>query len=356
MRIALTIAIAGAACAHAPPRTEPPAPPSEASIVERSHALLDAYYRGDLETLRAQLAPGFVRFESEKVSPRDKELERLANKKPQGAPFTRAWKDEHAYVRGNDAVFIGMAIEHETRNTSHGNREYYGWYTMSWVRDGGTWKVTHWTWQPHHTELEAERESWNETYRQSRGFNHEPNRLLVDTVRGRAPGRALDVMMGQGRNAVYLATQGWNVTGVDISNEGLALARAAAAAHHVALDAVEADIETYEFGSAAWDLVTMIYAGDSAPMIEKIKPSLRPGGLFIVEYFLAGPTSCCGGFERGLPAKLFAGGDWEIIRDDIVEDAPDWARDTANLVRFVARKRCAATERAGQAGQMIEPI
>ena len=100
----------------------------------------------------------------------------------------------------------------------------------------------------------------------------------------------------------------------------------------------------------------MIYAGDSAPMIEKIKPSLRPGGLFIVEYFLAGPTSCCGGFERGLPAKLFAGGDWEIIRDDIVEDAPDWARDTANLVRFVARKRCAATERAGQAGQMIEPI
>jgi SAM-dependent methyltransferase len=348
MRLALTIAIAAAACAHAPPRTalpaappraELPAPPSEAAIVEASHALLDAYYRGDLEVVRAQLAPGFVRFESEKISPRDKELERIAKNQRKGAPYTRTWKDEHAYVRANDAVFIGMAIEPETGNDSHGNREYVGWYTMSWIRDGETWKVAHWTWQPHRSELEAERESWNETYRQSRGFNHEPNRLLVETVRGRTPGRALDVMMGQGRNAVYLATQGWTVTGVDISNEGLAIARAAAAAHHVALDAVEADIEAYEFGTATWDLVTMIYAGDSAPMIEKIKRSLKPGGLFVVEFFLAGPTSCCGGFERGLPAKLFAGGDWEIVRDEVVEDTADWATDRANLVRFVARKR-----------------
>jgi len=326
--------------APAPPAPSAPAPPSEGEIIARSHAFFDAYYRGDLEVVEPLLAPGFVRFEGQEVSPRDQELARVARKKQQGTRLeTRTWQDEHAYVRSNDAVYIGMAIEHETGNDSHGNREYDGWYTMSWIRDGATWKVAHWTWQPHRTELEAERETWNDTYRQSRGFNHEPNRLLVDTVRGRRPGRALDIMMGQGRNAVYLATQGWKVTGVDLSNEGIALARTAAAQRHVALDAIEADIEKYDFGTAKWDLVTMIYAGESAPMIEKVKRSLAPGGLFIVEFFVAGPTSCCGGFERGMPGKLFTDPGWQILRDEVIEDTPDWATDKASLVRFVVRKK-----------------
>jgi methylase of polypeptide subunit release factors len=53
-----------------------------------------------------------------------------------------------------------------------------------------------------------------------------PTALLVDTVKGKKPGVALDVGMGQGRNAVYLASQGWDVTGMDISQAGLDAARA----------------------------------------------------------------------------------------------------------------------------------
>jgi SAM-dependent methyltransferase len=221
----------------------------------------------------------------------------------------------------------------------HGNREYDGWYTVVWTRDHEQWKVSHWSWQPHHTEIENEREIWNDTYRQSLGFEHQPNHLLVDSVRGTPPGAALDVMMGQGRNALYLAGHGWRTTGIDISNEGLRLAREAAAAQHVELNAVDADAESYDFGVAKWDLVTMIYAGSSPAMIEKIKPSLKPGGRFVYEYFYTGAgRDGDGGLGPEQFAQLFADG-FDIVRNDLVEDVPDWARDRAKLVRFVARKR-----------------
>lgn len=339
---AATSAAAPQLAAHAgPPGPPAPAPPpaSEAEIVEHSHAVIDAFYRGDLAWLRERYAPGFVRFEGQKLHPLPQEIERLERHGRRPAAFTRRWDEIHAYVRDHDAVFIGKATEHETGNDSHGARASIGWYTMTWARSGERWKVTHWSWQPYRTEIESLREVWNDTYRQAVGFNHEPNRLLVDTVKGKKPGRALDVMTGQGRNAIYLATQGWKVTGVDISSEGLRITRETAAARGVTVDTVETDVDHYDFGQARWDLVTMIYAGKSAELIAKIKPSIRRGGLFVVEYFVAGPTSCCGGFERGMPASLFGEPGWEILRDEVVEDAPDWATDRAELVRFVARKK-----------------
>jgi len=331
MRLAAVVLVG---CAHARPA---PTPPAEADIIARSHAVLEAFDRGDATTLRDVLAPNFVRFDTQRISPRDKVLERVAKKPPRPPDMTRAWKEEHAYVRGNDAVFIGLSVEHETGNDSHGNRAYDGWYTMSWTRDGDTWKCAHWTWEPRRSDLESERDVWNDTYRQSVGFEHEPNRLLVDTVKGKTPGRALDVMMGQGRNAIYLASQGWKVTGVDISDEGIRIARETAAKRNLELETVQAEVEQYDFGTAKWDLVTMIYAGSDEKIVDKIKPSIRPGGLFVLEFFAAVPGDS-GGFKPGQLAKVFGDG-FEILRDDLVDDRPDWARDKAKLVRFVARKR-----------------
>jgi 2-polyprenyl-3-methyl-5-hydroxy-6-metoxy-1,4-benzoquinol methylase len=57
----------------------------------------------------------------------------------------------------------------------------------------------------------------------------EPNRFLPPEVEGLTPGRALDVACGEGRNAVWLATQGWDATGIDFSAVGLAKARQLAA-------------------------------------------------------------------------------------------------------------------------------
>jgi SAM-dependent methyltransferase len=149
-------------------------------------------------------------------------------------------KDEHVYVGAHDATFIGLAAEHEIGNDSHGDREIDGWYTVAWTRDGATWKVAHWTWQPYRSTLDFQRDYWNDNFRQDVGFSHEPNQLLVTTTAGITPGAALDLATGQGRNALYLASHGWTVTAVDISDEGLRRAHEAAARAHVALDTVQA--------------------------------------------------------------------------------------------------------------------
>lgn len=329
-------ATAPAAPASAPATTA--AEDSDATIIERSHALLDAFYdREDPAQVRELLAPGFVKFENHKVTDREALLRSMAGWTPHPPMMTRTWNEQHVYRRGGDAVFLGMAVEHETGNDVHGNRAYHGWYTISWVRDGGAWKASHLSWQPHRTKIERERDTWNDNYRQGKGFDPRPNRLLVDAVRGVKPGAALDVMMGQGRNAIHLASQGWKVTGVDIADEGLRIARDTAAAQQLELHTVHADVDTYDFGASKWDLVTMIYAGSDVALIEKIKPSLRRGGLFVTEYFAADAPGG-DGFAQGQLAKLFGDG-FDVLRDDFIEDQPDWARNRAKLVRFVARKR-----------------
>ena len=331
MRVTTLVLVAAAGCTHSAPAAGPRA--SEASIAEQSHTLLDAYFRGDAKVFEAMTDPTFVRFEGEKVFDRAGEL---AHMKPTPPPMTRAWKDERVIVRDRDATFIGMAVEHETGNDSHGNREYDGWYTMAWVKDGDAWKAVNWTWQAHKTAIDSKRDIWNDNFRQDIGFEHKPNHLLETAVDGVKAGTALDVETGQGRNAVFLATRGWTVTGIDISDEGLMRAREAAAAQHVSLDTVQVDADAYDFGVAKWDLVTLIYApgslDDRAP---KIRKSLKPGGLLVVEFFL---DQGQGGIKAGQLAKLFADG-FEILRDEVVEDRPDWGNDKDKLVRFVARKR-----------------
>jgi hypothetical protein len=72
------------------------------------------------------------------------------------------------------------------------------------------------------------REVWNEVFtkRQGREFPH--NKFLAEMIQGRKPGTALDIGIGEGRNALFLAIQGSEVTGFDISDVGVKLAREAA--------------------------------------------------------------------------------------------------------------------------------
>jgi SAM-dependent methyltransferase len=66
---------------------------------------------------------------------------------------------------------------------------------------------------------ENPRERWNREFeRGTPTLRTAPSKLLIEVTQGRKPGTALDLGMGQGRNAIYLAGQGWDVTGVDISD------------------------------------------------------------------------------------------------------------------------------------------
>src|SRR5689334_3891814 len=117
-------------------------------------------------------------------------------------------------------------------------------------------------------------------------FSAAPNAFLMNTVSGLKPGRALDVAMGQGRNSVFLAKQGWDVTGYDIAKTGLDVARSAAEKAGVKIQAVRASHDEFEFGREQWDLIVMTYTlanMEDAAFLKRVKDSLKPGGMVVVE-------------------------------------------------------------------------
>jgi 2-polyprenyl-3-methyl-5-hydroxy-6-metoxy-1,4-benzoquinol methylase len=115
-------------------------------------------------------------------------------------------------------------------------------------------------------------------------FSQQPTELLVAAVKDRTPGKALDIGMGQGRNAIFLARQGWNVTGFDPSEEGVRQAQTEARKSVIALHAVVAREEEFDLGTAQWDLIVMTYVrrlhkGDA----ERFWSALQPNGILVYE-------------------------------------------------------------------------
>jgi SAM-dependent methyltransferase len=213
--------------------------------------------------------------------------------------------------------------------------EFDGWSTIVWVRDGEAWKAASWQWV--RGGPDTTREKWDATYREGRAFNPQPSKFLVEMVRGRKPGLALDVGMGQGRNALYLASQGWHVTGVDISDEGLRQAREAAAARKLTIEAIHADADTWDYGVEKWDLAVLIYSsGNDAAL----RVAMKPGGLIVGEWFHKDSVPQVG-TDRGEVAARFKDG-FRILRNEVVDDVSDWGwkeRVPQKLIRFVAEKR-----------------
>src|SRR5438045_64472 len=101
-----------------------------------------------------------------------------------------------------------------------------------------------------------EREDWNRRWLE-RGFHcaDDPTDVLAGELGALAPGRALDLGCGSGRNAIWLAGRGWSVTAVDFSDEALALARR----REPGVEWVLADLREYEPEPEAFDLVLVLY-------------------------------------------------------------------------------------------------
>ena len=136
---------------------------------------------------------------------------------------------------------------------------------------------------------------FNKIYTTPEGvYSTDANTFMMRIVEGLKPGKALDVGMGQGRNAVYLAQKGWDVTGYDISEKGLAEARALAAKAGVKIQALLKGHDEFDFGNAQWDLVVMTYSFapmSDAAFLRRVKESLKPEGIVLVEQFNSASTS-----------------------------------------------------------------
>jgi SAM-dependent methyltransferase len=120
-------------------------------------------------------------------------------------------------------------------------------------------------------------------------YGTEPNDLVRDEVGRIPPGRVLCLAEGEGRNAVFLASRGYEVTAVDFSRVGLDKAERLARDRGVRIEVIEADLATFDLGSAAWSGIISIWA-HTPPAIRKrvhaaIPNALRPGGILILEAY-----------------------------------------------------------------------
>lgn len=97
-------------------------------------------------------------------------------------------------------------------------------------------------------------------------------------------GKALDIAMGEGRNAVYLAALGYDVVGVDISDVGVKNALALAEKKKVRIEAVVEDLNAYRFGQNEFHLI-LCFNFLNRGLFTGIRNALRPGGMLFFETF-----------------------------------------------------------------------
>jgi SAM-dependent methyltransferase len=129
---------------------------------------------------------------------------------------------------------------------------------------------------------------WNQRYSAEHYvYGTEPNDFLAASLEQLPTGRVLCLAEGEGRNAVFLAALGNQVTAVDASSVGLAKARRLAAKHGVEIETLTCDLAELEIEPGAWDLIVSIFAHTPAPLRadlhRRVATGLRPGGVFLLE-------------------------------------------------------------------------
>jgi tellurite methyltransferase len=113
----------------------------------------------------------------------------------------------------------------------------------------------------------------------------EPAKFLRDNIMLLPKGRAIDVAMGNGRNAVFLAKMGFAVEGVDISPDAVKTALEAARDAGVAIKADVANLEgDYRIKASAYDVI-ICFRYLQRSLIPQIKEGLRRGGMVVYETF-----------------------------------------------------------------------
>ncbi len=157
--------------------------------------------------------------------------------------------------------------------------------------------------------------------------------------------RALDIGLGQGRNAMLLAQRGYAVTAIDRSEVGTLAAQRMAAKRGLHIDAVIADSERFDYGRNRWDLIVLLYYPQPMILIERLKIAVRPGGFIVVERFSSPRSSnpLDKRDVRGPSPMLESFLDWRVLHYQHDEFESDWHWDGESprgpIVRLLARKR-----------------
>lgn len=200
----------------------------------------------------------------------------------------------------------------------------------------------------------SEAAMWDERYSvDGHLFDVEPAVFLARNTHLLEPGAsALVVADGEGRNSVFLAEQGLQVTAMDVSTVGVEKARALAAAREVSPELLVADILTWEWTPDAHDLVVAVFIQFLAPaerrtVFEGLQRTLRPGGRLLLhgyrteqlQYRTGGPPDPERLYTEALLAEAFADLEIEVLQgyDAVIEEGAGH-RGPSALIDLIARK------------------
>jgi SAM-dependent methyltransferase len=175
--------------------------------------------------------------------------------------------------------------------------------------------------------------NWDEHYAQAANLEFTPVPLLVEVAEMLAPGRALDIASGPGRNALYLAGLGWSVAAVDASRTAIGILRERAAAARLSIETHQADLEAGAFAiePAGYDLVYDFFYLQRN-LFPQIREGVRPGGVFTAEIHLREDDGHRFVLEPGELRAEFAG--WKIL---YYSEAPRLGHTRATA-RIIARR------------------
>lgn len=132
---------------------------------------------------------------------------------------------------------------------------------------------------------EEDREIWDKRY-STEGylFGKDPIPFLKEHINILPKGKALDLAMGEGKDAVFLAKNGYEVDGCDISEVAIKKAYKLANENNVKINAFVVDLEKYEIPKGKYDLITCFYYLQR-DLIPQIKKGLKVGGMAVFETY-----------------------------------------------------------------------
>ncbi|SEW52212.1 class I SAM-dependent methyltransferase [Chitinophaga arvensicola] len=133
-------------------------------------------------------------------------------------------------------------------------------------------------------------QKWDERYSdQEFAYGKMPNLFFKEWLPSFSPGTILMAADGEGRNGVFAAAQGWNVTSFDLSKEGQSKALQLAREQQVTLEYIVGDLEQLSFEKETFDAIGLIYAHFDAEkkslFHRKLDSCLKAGGIILLEAF-----------------------------------------------------------------------
>lgn len=206
--------------------------------------------------------------------------------------------------------------------------------------------------------IEKWAEMWNQRFGdEAYAYGEAPNEFLKEKLAHLEAGRILFAAEGEGRNAVYAATKGWQVSAFDISVEGQKKALTLASRHGVELDYKIGSLASLGFTTGQFDALVLIFAHFPAEIKSSMHAALdkllRPGGTLILEAFsknhlayqarnpsVGGPKDIAQLYSLDEIEADFRNYLHRVLEEKEVElNEGKFHKGTASVIRFVGRKK-----------------